>query len=145
MKVGGDPARYVPIEQFENILTELNQLRATSARERASFRVDAAMKSGKLVPAQREWAIAYCQANLNGFEDFIARQPAMVAGVSPGFDGEPRDARKSLGEGHHEGIQSRGARALLTRTELAVCTRLGLSPNDYLLRRDARGELSTPS
>jgi phage I-like protein len=84
-----DPARYVPVEQFESILTELNQLRESSARERAGYRVDAAMKAGKLVPTQREWAIAYCQANLSGFEDFIARQPAMVAEITTGFEGAP--------------------------------------------------------
>jgi phage I-like protein len=140
----GDPARYVPIEQFENILTELNQLRATSSRERASYRVDAAMKAGKLVPAQREWAIAYCQANLSGFEEFITRQPAMVAGVTTGFDGEPAAARNGIGGRHHEGLASRSAGAMLTRTELTVCARLGLKPNDYLQRRNARSEVSMP-
>jgi phage I-like protein len=141
----GDPARYVPIEQFENILTELNQLRATSSRERASFRVDAAMKAGKIVPAQREWAIAYCQANLDGFEEFVARQPAMVTGVSIGFEGEPAAARIGIGDRQHEGLESRGPGTRLTRTELAVCARLGLRPNDYLQRRNARDELSMPS
>jgi phage I-like protein len=134
----------VPIEQFENILTELNQLRAASSRERASFRVDAAMKAGKIVPAQREWAIAYCQTNLDGFEEFVARQPAMVTGVSTGFEGEPAAARNGIGDRQHEGIESRSPVTRLTRTELAVCARLGLRPNDYLQRRNARDELSMP-
>src|ERR1019366_6374603 len=46
---GGDPARYVPVAQFESALTELNRLRAASARKRAEVRVDAAMRGGKIV------------------------------------------------------------------------------------------------
>lgn len=138
-----DPARYVAIEQFESTLTELNHLRAATARERAGFRVDAAMKAGKIVPAQREWAIAYCQANMNGFENFIARQPAIVAGVTVGFEGEPADGRNSISYRDNEGLEGRRAGAVLTRTELAVCARLGLRPHDYLRRRSTRGELPT--
>jgi len=140
-----DPARYVPIEQFETALTELNQLRAATARERAAFRVDAAMKAGKIVPAQREWAIAYCQANANGFESFISRQPAMITGVTARFESTPTGARNGENARDDEGIESRRAGAALTRTELAVCAKLGLRPHDYLRRRGLRDELTTLS
>jgi phage I-like protein len=135
-----DPSRYVPIEQFESTLAELHQMRAASARERAGFRVDAAMKAGKIVPAQREWAIAYCLANTSGFENFIARQPAMFAGVMAGFEGDPASARANIGKGDGQGLDNRRAGATLTRTELAVCARLGLRPHDYLMRRNAHNE-----
>jgi phage I-like protein len=135
-----DPSRYVPIEQFESTLAELHQMRAASARERAGFRVDAAMKAGKIVPAQREWAIAYCLANTSGFENFIARQPAMFAGVMAGFEGDPVSARANIGKGDGQGLDNRRAGATLTRTELAVCARLGLRPHDYLMRRNAHNE-----
>jgi phage I-like protein len=138
-----DPARYVPIAQFESALTELNRMRAARARERAGFRVDAAMKAGKIVPAQREWAIAYCQANLHGFDEFVARQPAVITGIAPGFEGEPvagrisyNDREEATGEGSRVGIA-------LTRTELTVCARLGLRPQDYLRRRNVRGDFLT--
>jgi phage I-like protein len=138
-----DPARYVPIAQFENALTELNRIRATSARERASFRVDAAMKAGKIIPAQREWAITYCQANLRGFEDFVARQPAVIGLTAEGFTGEPAAARLSRNE-RDEPHRDRGrAAGALTRTELTVCARLGLRPEEYLRRRNFRGEFLT--
>ncbi len=140
-----DPARYVPIEQFETALTELNELRAATARERAAMRVDAAMKAGKIVPAQREWAIAYCQANADGFASFIARQPAMITGVTTRFEGAPAGAHNGGNTRDDEGIESRRAGAALTRTELAVCAKLGLRPHDYLRRRGLRDELTTLS
>jgi phage I-like protein len=138
-----DPARYVPIAQFESALTELNRLRASSARARAGYRVDAAMKAGKIVPAQREWAIAYCQANSRGFEEFVARQPAVILGIATSFEGEPSAGRVSINDREvatHE--RGRGGIAL-TRTELTVCARLGLRPQDYLRRRSMRGDLLT--
>jgi phage I-like protein len=138
-----DPARYVPIEQFESTLTELNRLRAATAREGAAFRVDAAMKAGKIVPSQREWAISYCQANTSGFESFIARQPALIAGVSTGFEGSPSGSRNGTSDRDDDNIESRRAGAALTRTELAVCARLGLRPHDYMRRRGLRDELTT--
>jgi phage I-like protein len=129
-----DPARFVPIAQYESALTELNRVRAASARERAGYRVEAAMKTGKIVPAQREWAIAYCQADPHGFENFVARQPAVIAGVTAGFEGEP-----AAGSGA-EGLERGRARVALTRTELAICARLGLRPQDYARRRSSRDD-----
>jgi phage I-like protein len=138
--LSADPSRYVPIEQYERTLAELNQVRSAKARESAGFRVETAMKAGKIVPAQREWAIAYCLANASGFEKFISRQPAMLAGVTEGFGGNPAGGRGGAGVSENAGIENRRAEARLTRTELAVCARLGLRPQDYLVRREVRNE-----
>jgi phage I-like protein len=135
-----DPSRYVPIEQFESTLAELNEVRSARAREGAGFRVEIAMKAGKIVPAQREWAIAYCLANASGFENFIARQPSMLAGVMEGFEGDPAAGHGGAGNTNNQGMDNRRAESRLTRTELAVCARLGLRPHDYLVRRDVRNE-----
>jgi phage I-like protein len=137
----GDPARYVAVAQYESALTELNQLRMARARERAGYTVDAAMKAGKIVPAQREWAIAYCQANSRGFEDFVARQPAIVTGAGGDFNGAPGGVRVGS-SGREEGYGGQPEIAL-TRTELSICARLGLRPQDYIKRRSVYGELST--
>lgn len=141
--VVADPARYVPIEQFESTLTELNQLRAVTARERAAVRVDAAMKAGKIVPAQREWAIAYCQANADGFESFVARQPALITGVTTRFNAAPTGGQSGENYRDNEGVEIGRASAALTRTELAVCAKLGLRPHEYLRRRGQREEMTT--
>lgn len=129
-----DPACYVPVAQFEAVLTELNGMRAASERERAEVRVDAAMRAGKIVPAQREWAIAYCQANLRGFEAFIARQPAFSGTGTEAIAREvshPSLIVDGIGTGDRRGLE-------LTRAELAICGRLGLQPRDYLKRRHLR-------
>jgi phage I-like protein len=75
-----DPARYVAVAEFQQALTELNALKMQRAREKAEHAVDEAIRSGKLVPAHREWAISYCAADPRGFDTFAARQPLVLAG-----------------------------------------------------------------
>jgi len=57
MRAGADPARYVAVAQFQRVLGELNQMRVERANERAERAVDDAIKAGKLIPAQRQWAL----------------------------------------------------------------------------------------
>jgi phage I-like protein len=96
--------------------------------------VDEATRAGKIVPAQREWAVAYCAANEAGFKDFVARQPAVALGAIAFDSGRiraPEDGRP--GEGR--------AAMALTATEMAVCAHLGLDADDYTRRKRASGDL----
>lgn len=118
-----DAARYVTVADFQKVLGELNRLRAQSAHERAAHTVDEAIKAGKLIPAQRQWAIAYCQADVNGFAAFVARQPAVF----------------STGSACPSALISkppvRSRASALNRNETAICAQLGLSTEDYLRRK----------
>jgi phage I-like protein len=119
-----DPARYVAVAQFQRVLGELNQMRAERASERAERAVDDAIKAGKLIPAQRQWAISYCQADFKGFAAFAARQPAAFGA---GF--ESATAAFAAPPPAH------AAAASLTAAETAICAQLGLSSEDYLGRK----------
>jgi phage I-like protein len=133
-----DPARYVSVAHFQQTVSELNALRATRAREQAVHAVTAAMRAGKLVPAQRDWAIAYCQADVQGFENFVARQPAVALGELE-FAGEPQHPMIHTDRDNASGVHA-GASGRLTPTEFAVCSRLAIKPDDYLKRKAARGD-----
>jgi phage I-like protein len=129
MRAGADPARYVAVAQFQRVLGELNQMRAERANERAERAVDDAIKAGKLIPAQRQWAISYCQADFKGFAAFAARQPAAFGA---GFESAATTFTPP---------PARAATTALTATETAICAQLGLSPEDYLGRkRSGRGD-----
>jgi phage I-like protein len=120
-----DPARFVAMAQFQRTLTELNRLRAEHGREHAERTVDEALRAGRLIPAQREWAVSYCQADAKGFNDFIARQPAILqTGESLGRDAGTR----------------RGRSEFLTSNETAICTQLGIAAEAYLKRKTATGD-----
>jgi phage I-like protein len=122
-----DPARFVAIAEFQKALTELNAMRAERARDRAAQAVDEATRAGKLVPAQREWAIAYCAADPAGFSSFVARQPAIL-GAASGFDSEPMAPGASA------------TRNALGATELAICSQLGVSAADFVRRKNGRAD-----
>jgi len=123
-----DPARFVAVAEFQQALTELNAMRAERARERAAQAVDEAMRGGKLVPAQREWAIAYCAADPAGFSSFVARQPEIL-GAQAGFTGQPPMAPGAA-----------SARTPLGATELAICSQLGVSAADFVRRKNGRAD-----
>ena len=117
-----DPAHYVAIAEFERTLTELNALKAERARERAAHTVEEAIRAGKIVPAQREWAIAYCAADARGFQAFAAKQPSIV-GENLGLAGEPPAERRAGG---------------LNAAELAICAQLGLKHSEFIRRKRGR-------
>jgi phage I-like protein len=121
-----DPARYVAVGQFQKALTELNTLKAERARERAEHAVSEAIRSGRLIPAQREWAIAYCQADYDGFAAFVAKQPAML---------KVSGARDETFDDDARGLVERSRRGALDRTELAICSQLGIGPDEFLKRK----------
>ena len=119
-----DPARYVAIAEFERALTELNALKAERARERAAHTVEDAIRAGKLTPAQREWAIAYCAADVRGFQAFVAKQPSIIA-ENLGLGGEPpADSRAGA----------------LNPAELAICAQLGLKQSEFIRRKRGRAD-----
>ncbi len=119
-----DPAHYVAIAEFERALTELNALKAERARERAAHTVEDAIRAGKVVPAQREWAIAYCAADARGFAAFAAKQPAIL-GADSGLGGEPPVERR-LG--------------ILNAAELVICSQLGLKHSEFQKRKRGRAD-----
>lgn len=119
-----DPAHYVAIAEFERALTELNALKAERGRERAAHAVEDAIRAGKIVPAQREWAIAYCAADARGFAAFAAKQPSIL-GADSGLGGEPPVERR-LG--------------MLNAAELVICSQLGLKHSEFLKRKQGRAD-----
>ncbi len=110
-----DPGHYVAIAEFERALTELNALKAERSRERAAHTVEDAIRAGKIVPAQRDWAIAYCAADARGFASFAAKQPSIL-GADSGLGGEPPVDRR---------------REILNAAELVICAQLGLKHSEF--------------
>jgi phage I-like protein len=134
---GDDRARYVSISHYERAATELNTLRAERAREQAESAVSEAMRAGKIVPAQREWAVDYCCADHDGFARFVARQPALTLSEL-GLAKRPVRITASGSEGATQ--SSDGGE--LSANEIAICARLGIRPADYAKRKGGCGEFS---
>jgi phage I-like protein len=117
-----DPTKHVPMSEFVAVSSRLKALEDTQARDKAAEAVEAAMKAGKVTPAGKDWALAYASKDLAGFEAYLAVAPAVVA---PGQHG-PGYAPPAAGQ--------------LGEADLAVCSQLGLSPEDY--KRNVDKEVS---
>lgn len=80
-----DPTQWVPMTQHQAALDEASRLRAEIARRDAMAAVDEAMRAGKIVPAQREWALRYALSDAEGFRAFCASAPVVgaVAQITP--------------------------------------------------------------
>jgi phage I-like protein len=113
-----DPTKFVPIETYTAAASKLEQIQRTeSARA-----VDAAIESGKIVPANRDWAIAYHSSNPEGFAQFVGKQTSIV---------------KSGEETRERGT---GAATSLTETEIAICAQTGVTEEQFLKTKNARKE-----
>lgn len=72
-----DPTKYVPIE----VVTALNEKIASTGNQKdpAEELVAEALSNGQLLPAQQSWAMLYAKKTLQGFKDYLSRQPKIAA------------------------------------------------------------------
>lgn len=117
-----DPAKFVKVEDYNTLAAEVATLKQDGATRRATAAVDGAVQAGKLLPAQREWAMAYAERDLEGFEAFVAKQPQIV---KPGGGAPQGDPPASVG-GSDE--------------DAAICRNLGISAEALQKTREAEVE-----
>lgn len=110
-----DPAQYVDIATFKATQAQLAALQASIGKDKATAAVDAAIREGRLIPAQRDWGIAYASKDLEGFRAFAAAQPQIVGGrVAP---------------------QGEGGAPSLTPEEKVICSQLGITEETFIAQR----------
>ncbi|MDF3907772.1 MULTISPECIES: phage protease [Paracoccus] len=117
-----DPARFVPAETLQAVLTERNEAQAVLREQNAKTRVEDAFARGYLSPAMRDWAMVLCMSDQPSFDLFIEKsippfvhlfKPATTSAMPPGF------------------AQNGGA-AIRSAEEIAICEQLGLKPGSLL-------------
>lgn len=101
-----NPTGFVKAEEFLALKEKIEKQDANDV-------VELALKSGHLLPAQKEWAVAYALSDRTGFTNFMAMQPQIVP---MGDDKPPKKTVKTE----------------LDETELKVCKAMGISAEQYL-------------
>lgn len=96
----------------ETVIREVAALKAKLASRDRDELVAAALKDGKITPAQKEWAEKYALADPEGFKMFVARAPRVVP------VGGPR-------------VSGGGGRAALDENQLHINRLLGVSEEDF--------------
>ncbi|MCX5828754.1 MAG: phage protease [Deltaproteobacteria bacterium] len=80
--------------QVGTLAQELAQLKAHLGKKDAGDLVTMAMKEGKITPAQKEWAEAYAERDIEGFKVFVSKAPVVV--VMGKVIGEEKPAEGAL-------------------------------------------------
>lgn len=104
-----DPAKYVPIDALKDVQAKLGELQ----EDKVLAAVDAAIKQGKLTPAQKGWALKLGKQDLSELNSFLATAPVFEGGKV--IEGKPGEETSKL-----------------TEEERVVCSVMGWSEEDFL-------------
>lgn len=107
-----DPAKFVPVETMQQLQTQVASLTARLNEGEVADVVDAALTAGKLLPAQKEWAVELGKSNLAALRSYVEKTPAIAA-----LGGMQTDGKDLGGD---KGNQT-------TSADLAVMKALGLT------------------
>ena len=117
-----DPEKFVPMDQFKAVATQLKTLQDDRTEEKATAAVDAAIQAGKIAPAQRDWALAYAKKDMENFGKYVEATPVILPPGEAGRTAPP------TGE------------VTLTAEEKAVCKQSGISEEKYLATKKSELE-----
>jgi phage I-like protein len=112
-----DPAKFVPMEIFESLKTEVAALKAQQTSGEVTALVDKGIADGKLLPAQKDWAKELGNKDVAALKGYLEKTPAIAA-----LKGGTQTGGKAPEGGDADS---------LTEEELAVCRNLGISAEDY--------------
>lgn len=117
-----DPTRWAPVSELQAVSSRLKALEEGQAKDKAAEAVDAAMKAGKVTPSNKDWAIGYASKDPEGFKAYVAGAAAVIKPGQEGPAGQPPAADGQLGD-----------------VDLAVCSRMGLDPEEFRKNRQQEG------
>lgn len=112
-----NPAEYVPVATMQEVQTENVSLKSKLNDIEVGTVVQAALKSGQLLPAQKEWAEDLGKSNLAALKSYVEKTPP-----NPALAGMQSEGKK-VGEEGGNGLSA---------AELAVCKATGTDPADFL-------------
>lgn len=73
-----DPARYVRRAEHDAVAGELAAMKLERAEHAVQQAVEGAMREGRLLPTQKDWAVAYCRQDPAGFGKWREAAPVVA-------------------------------------------------------------------
>ena len=112
-----DPAKYVPLAAFDEVKGQVAALSAQITGSKVNALVEEGLADGRLLPAQKDWAISLGTSNLAALSAYMDSTPAIAA-----LSGTQTGGRQPAAVQDANG---------LTAAELAVCSATGIDPKDF--------------
>lgn len=120
-----DPANYVPVAVVQGLQQEivaLNERFKNADKQNLDALIKSAVESGQIVgKGMEDWARELGEKDIAALHRFLGTTQPFVALSKSQTNGKPRTDEKTG----------------LTEDELAVCTRMGLKPEDYKANKEA--------
>ena len=113
-----DPAKFVPIAEFEKVVSESNSLKQGVSRQAAQEHVETQIRSANMPSSLREWGVALCSVNKPAFDAFIHRTKGMFNTLVA------RSSASAMPPGHHQADT-------LSAEERDVCRRMGITAEQF--------------
>lgn len=113
-----DPAKYVPMETVTAMQTELAALTAKQLDAEIDAAIKPALEDGRLLPTMEAWARELGKSNMAALTSYLEKQQPIAALTGSQTKGKA-PAATAKGD------------AQLSESELAVCSAMGLSPEQY--------------
>lgn len=112
-----DPAKFVPAAVVEQMKTELAALTAQSLARQVDDLVKPALADGRILPVQEAWARDLGKTNIAALTSYLGTTQPIAALTTTQTGGKAPELAKGD--------------AQLSPHELAVCTAMGLTPEQY--------------
>lgn len=113
-----DPAKYVPVETVTAMQTELAALTAKQLDAEIDAAIKPALEDGRLLPTMEAWARELGKSNMTALTGYLEKQQPIAALTGSQTKGKA-PAATAKGD------------AQLSDSELAVCSAMGISPEQY--------------
>ena len=113
-----DPAKFVPIDALTQVQTQLAALTAQQLADQVDKLIQPALADGRLMAAMEPWARDLGKTNMAALTSYLEKAQPIAALTGTQTGGKPPAALATGG-------------AALTPAEQAVCTALGMSPEEY--------------
>lgn len=121
-----DPAKFVPIGDFERVVAQVNDLNQGISLQAATSHVAEIISRGHLLPYLRDWGVALCSKNKPAFDEFVGK-------TKRGLD-------FLRTETHARGIPpSNASPGALSQDEIAIASNLGVTADAFLKTKTAHG------
>jgi len=115
-----DPAKFVPVAVVEELRTNIAVLSARQRDFDIDDKVKPALADGRLLPAQEAWARDLGKSNMAALTAYLATAQPIAA-----LNGTQTGGKPPASTGAAQGAQQ------LSAAELAVCSAMGLSADQY--------------
>ncbi len=113
-----DPAKFVAVETMQALQGQVAALTTQVNGEKVAQTVEAALTAGKLLPAQKEWALDLGKTNLAALTSYLEKTPAIMA-----LAGTQTGGAAPAG--------ASAAQAACSAGEAAVFKQFGLTADDF--------------